>query len=79
MKKLLLLGVVMMGVLSSCVKDAASGPVDYQKAKEEAYNNAFVQAFGKIAPNQTWGFAQGMRSAYPNGNKWESEGYTIPS
>ena len=34
MKKLLLLGVVMMGVLSSCVKDAASGPVDYQKAKD---------------------------------------------
>ena len=70
----------MMGVLSSCVKDAASGPVDYQKAKEEAYSNAFVQAFGgKIAANQTWGFAQGMRSAYPNGNKWESEGYTIPA
>ena len=70
----------MMGVLSSCVKDAASGPVDYQKAKEEAYSNAFVQAFGgKIAANQTWGFAQGMRSAYPNGNMWEGEGYTIPA
>ena len=69
-----------MGVLSSCVKDAASGPVDYQKAKEEAYSNAFVQAFGgKIAANQTWGFAQGMRSAYPNGNMWEGEGYTIPA
>ncbi len=80
MKKLLLLGVVMMGVLSSCVKDAASGPVDYQKAKEEAYSNAFVQAFGgKIAANQTWGFAQSMRSAYPNGNKWESEDYVIPA
>ena len=66
MKKLLLLGVVMMGVLSSCVKDAASGPVDYQKAKEEAYSNAFVQAFGgKIAANQTWGFMPRM-SAYCN-------------
>lgn len=80
MKKLLLLGVVMMGVLSSCVKDAASGPVDYQKAKEEAYSNAFVQAFGgKIAANQTWGFAQSMRAAYPNGNKWADEGYTVPA
>ena len=80
MKKLLLLGVVMMGVLSSCVKDAASGPVDYQKAKEEAYSNAFVQAFGgKIAANQTWGFAQGMRSAYTNSNEWASKGYVIPA
>ena len=69
----------MMGMLSSCVKDAASGTPDPQKAKEEAYNNAFVQTFGNIAPNQTWGFAQGMRSAYPNGNMWESEGYTIPA
>jgi hypothetical protein len=79
MKKLLFLGIVMMGMLSSCVKDAASGTPDPQKAKEEAYNNAFVQTFGKIAPNQTWGFAQGMRSAYPNGNMWESDGYTIPA
>ena len=79
MKKLLFLGIVMMGMLSSCVKDAASGTPDPQKAKEEAYNNAFVQTFGKIASNQTWGFAQGMRSAYPNGNMWESEGYTIPA
>ena len=79
MKKLLLLGVVMMGVLSSCVKDAASGPVDYQKAKEEAYNNAFVQTFGKIASNQTWGFNSGLRSADTEGNLWESKGYTIPA
>ena len=80
MKKLLLLGVVMMGVLSSCVKDAASGPVDYQKAKEEAYSNAFVQAFGgKIAANQTWGFAQSMRAASPNGNQWEDNDYVIPA
>ena len=80
MKKLLLLGVVMMGVLSSCVKDAASGPVDYQKAKEEAYSNAFVQAFGgKIAANQTWGFNSGMRSAAPNANQWEDKGYVIPA
>jgi hypothetical protein len=79
MKKLLLLGVVMMGVLSSCVKDAASGPVDYQKAKEEAYNNAFVQAFGNIAPNQTWGFSNGMRSAAPNANQWEGQDYVIPA
>lgn len=79
MKKLLLLGVVMMGVLSSCVKDAASGPVDYQKAKEEAYNNAFVQTFGNIASNQTWGFSNGMRSADTKGNLWEDNGYTKPS
>lgn len=69
-----------MGVLSSCVKDAASGPVDYQKAKEEAYSNAFVQAFGgKIAANQTWGFAQSMRAASPNGNQWENNDYVIPA
>lgn len=69
----------MMGVLSSCVKDAASGPVDYQKAKEEAYSNAFVQTFGNIASNQTWGFKSGVRAAYPNGNDWVKEGYEVPS
>jgi hypothetical protein len=72
MKKLLFLGIVMMGMLSSCVKDAASGTPDPQKAKEEAYNNAFVQTFGKIAPNQTWGFNKSTttRSAQPNSNQW---------
>jgi len=79
MKKLLFLGIVMMGMLSSCVKDAASGTPDPQKAKEEAYNNAFVQAFGNIAPNQTWGFKSGvraattMRTANTNGNQWEDQ------
>lgn len=79
MKKLLFLGIVMMGMLSSCVKDAATGPVDYQKAKEEAYNNAFVQAFGNIASNQSWGFSNGMRSAAPNANQWEDKDYVIPA
>ena len=78
MKKLLFLGIVMMGMLSSCVKDAASGTPDPQKAKEEAYNNAFVQAFGNIAPNQTWGFKSGVRAAYPNSNEWVDKGYQVP-
>jgi len=85
MKKLLFLGIVMMGMLSSCVKDAASGTPDPQKAKEEAYNNAFVQAFGNIAPNQTWGFKSGvraattMRTANTNGNQWEDQDWVIPA
>ena len=85
MKKLLFLGIVMMSMLSSCVKDAASGNPDPQKAKEEAYNNAFVQAFGNIAPNQTWGFKSGvraattMRTANTNGNQWEDQDWVIPA
>ena len=81
MKKLFLMGFVALG-LASCVSDKevkSQTESDLLAQKQEAYSNAFVQKFGNIAPNQTWGFAQGMRSAYPNGNMWESEGYTIPA
>lgn len=79
MKKLLLLGIVMVGALSSCVKDASTEGKSYEQILKENYSASFTQAFGgTIAANQTWGFGKTVRSAYPNGNLWEDEGYTIP-
>ena len=44
------------------------------------YNRAFEKTFGKISPNQTWGFNQvaTTRASYPNSNMWSSEGYVVP-
>jgi hypothetical protein len=75
MKKLLMF--LFSLLLVSCVSD-----VQYteQEMLEKTYNAAFEETFGKISPTQTWGFNQtSMRSAYPNGNMWESEGYVVPS
>jgi len=81
MKKLFLMGFVALG-LASCVSDKevkSQTESDLLAQKQEAYSNAFVQKFGNIASNQTWGFNQTMRSAYTNGNMWEDEGYVIPN
>ena len=46
------------------------------------YETAFVNYIGgSIAPDQTWGFKNNKietRSAYPNSNMWEDEGYVVP-
>ena len=73
MKKLL---VFLFGLLLvSCVSDVKYSE---QEMKELTYANAFEQAFGTISPTQTWGFSQGMRSAYPNSNEWVNKGYQVP-
>ena len=73
MKKLL---VFLFGLLlASCVSDVKYSE---QEMKELTYANAFEQAFGTISPTQTWGFSQGMRSAYPNSNEWVDKGYQVP-
>lgn len=52
----------------------------------QEYTANFVDRYGEMDPNHTWGFGdQGTaseplstRSSYPNGNMWEHDGYTIP-
>jgi len=81
MKKLFLMGFVALG-LASCVSDKevkSQTESDLLAQKQEAYSNAFVQKFGNIASNQTWGFAQNMRSAFTNSNEWAAKGYVIPA
>ena len=67
-------------VLCSCTRNDVLSETEIKKAQ---YSAEFEGKFGKISPTQTWGFGktkQGTtRSAYPNGNMWESEGYTVPS
>lgn len=73
MKKLLVF--LLSLLLVSCVSDVKYSE---QEMKELTYANAFEQAFGTISPTQTWGFAQSMRSAYPNSNEWVNKGYQVP-
>lgn len=58
-----------------------------QEKVTNSYETAFINAFGKPASDQDWGFASRQlpasfgaktRGAYPNGNMWESDGYTVP-
>ena len=57
MKKYLItaaLAVAIGGSFMSCRDDSLSGSTIDQKA--EAFEEAFVRAFGQPAPNHTWGF-----------------------
>jgi hypothetical protein len=78
MKKVL---VFLIGFLTliSCSHDTEFRSA--QEVKEIQYEQAFEQAFGKINPSQTWGFAQSSktRASYPNGNNWVNEGYGWPA
>lgn len=77
MKKLfyLLFGTLMF---TSCVDDV--NPSNNVEFIQTQYANAFTNTFGEVASNQSWGFSSGsMRSAYPNSNMWEDEGYVIPA
>lgn len=46
--------------------------VDPHEATTKQYSDAFIEAFGEISPNQTWGFKSNAvtRSAQPNSNQW---------
>lgn len=88
MKKYLMMGVAALA-LASCSHDDiqfAQPPVNPNPTKAEQYQTAFVSTFGVPAATQTWGFNQGRvmsapgrRTANPEGNLWESQGYVIPS
>lgn len=48
--------------------------------REKTYNEIFVAAFGEPDAYHSWGFGSSSetRSAYPNGNQWAAQGYSVP-
>ena len=79
MKKYLItaiMAVAVSGALVSCHDDEITGSTVEQKI--QAFEDIFTQAFGKPAPNHTFGFGDPIvlegvtRSVDVNGNMWES-------
>lgn len=79
MKKYLItaaMAVAVSGALVSCHEDEITGSAVEQKI--QAFEDLFVQAFGKPDPNHTWGFGDPIvveevvtRSVNVNGNEWD--------
>lgn len=79
MKKYLItaaMAVAVSGALVSCHEDEITGSAVEQKI--QAFEDLFVQAFGKPDPNHTWGFGNPIvveevvtRSVDVNGNEWD--------
>ncbi len=80
MKKIFAFAIAALA-LASCSKDKEfTAPAGYELNNTKAlYKDAFIKEFGQPAATQTWGFAQTSRTAYPNSNMWESEGYIVPA
>ncbi|MBR7030152.1 MAG: hypothetical protein IKI06_02800 [Prevotella sp.] len=94
MKKYLITGalaLVACATLTSCHSDdELSGSLIEQKLK--AYEQVFEEEFGKVNPNQDWGFGTAKVStrtratgefadyvgAYPDANMWTSKGFLAP-
>ena len=81
MKKIFMRGaaaLILGGFIVACSHD----DIDYTPlvdGKVQAYQETFVEAYGAIDPNQTWGFttlaSQDLtRAAYPNANMWGTSG-----
>ena len=96
MKKYLISGALALiaGLfVTSCTHDDDVYNGDVATQKTEAFQKAFVSAFGEINPNQNWGFYQeNLASIVPaaarksrtrtvdtNLNEWEQKGYNVPS
>ena len=100
MKKYLMGGIAAVAICAAFTSCSKSNELFDQNAAEQAkqqtkeqmvvdsYEKAFVNAFGKPADNQDWGFASRQlpasfgaktRTAQTNGNQWEDMGYTIPA
>ena len=80
--------VAMCAAFTSCSKDADFEQMNPEQNVLANYEAAFIKAFGLPAADQDWGFGSRQlpasfgtvtRGAYPNGNLWESEGYTVPA
>lgn len=83
MKKFLLMTALFIASLffvTSCNEYDPNGMSVNSIEVTQKYERAFIEAFGQPAKNQSWGFPtkQSTRIADPNGNLWESKGYTIP-
>ena len=72
MKKYLMMGasaLVMGAMFTACSNDDGPSAEEYYQAQ---YSQAFEKAFGKISPNQDWGFGPegSTRSENANANEW---------
>lgn len=99
MKKYLIVGALALVAglfVTSCNHDdELYGSGDLATQKTEAFQKAFVSAFGQINANQNWGFydedlasitaaatraaSARTRSVDTNANEWEQKGYNVPS
>lgn len=77
------LAIALGGSLVSCSDDSLyQGTI---AAKQEAYEQAFVETYGQVAANKDWGFGSQAAEARmltrthdKNSNMWADEGYVIP-
>ena len=85
MKKIVFMLISVLAFVSCSTHDIETNQAEYMTNK---YNAAFVKTFGQPAENQDWGFGSRVlpasfgvvtRGAYPNGNEWASDGYTVPA
>ena len=91
MKRILMRGAAML-VLGGFIAACSHDDVDYSpivEGKLKAYQEVFVDAYGQIDPNQTWGFtsvsgqeqsaqSRVTRSANADANMWAKYGYSVP-
>lgn len=83
--------VFLMALVGAALTACSNHDFDVMTPSEQVeanYEKAFIQTFGQPDPNQDWGFGsrvlpssfgKGTRAAKPEGNNWETWGYTIPS
>lgn len=91
--KHLFLAAASLGVFAACSDydpGLSENVVDYTDEELELiqeYTANFVERYGDIDPNHTWGFGElgsedealSTRGSYPNGNMWADEGYIAPA
>ena len=68
MKTQLLRGAIAL-VLGGCIASCSHDEVDYSTyvdSKLKAYQEVFVDAYGKIDPNQNWGFGTPLSATVEN-------------
>lgn len=87
--KNLLHTIAVAGLLVACndydpgLADTVMDNTDEELATMTAYTRNFVNRYGTINEDQTWGFGEladlKTRASLPNANQWEEWGYIIPS
>lgn len=87
--KNLLSTIAVAGLLVACndydpgLSDTVMDNTDEELATLTAYTRNFVNRYGSISKEQTWGFGElaelKTRSSSPNANQWAEWGYIIPA
>lgn len=79
MKKIIF-GIIALLSFTACNHDIET--LTPQEIVTKEYNDAFINTFGKPAPNQDWGFGTDdfyiTRGYDANANNWAQNGYTVP-